>query len=134
MNKPNLTTDPRNLDLCRKHLNAAPNATEYGYRLLAMRFVVRLFSSSPPSRDLPLGQHLRFRAYRIWLSSHRKKCQKLRANPNYKSRDRRKKERERLRYIRYCLRTGRPINWPSVEMVWNKELGRAVGVRVYPGK
>ena len=132
MNQPILTTDPRNLDLCRKHLNAAPDATEYGYRLLAMRFVVRLFRSSPPSRDLPLSQHLRFRAYRMWLNSHRKKCRRLAKNPKYKSRARRKRDASWLLYIRWCLRTGTPINWPTVEMVWDKELGRVVGVKVYP--
>lgn len=128
MNQPILTTDPRNLDLCRKHLNTAPDATEYGYRLLAMRFVVRLFRSSPPSRDLPLSQHLRFRAYRLWLSSHRKKCRELAKNPN-KTPKQQENEAERLVYIRWCLRTDTPINWPTISMVWDKSRGYAVAVR-----
>ena len=121
--------DPQNLALCVAHKDAAKgDDKEFMNRLLALRAASRISGTMEPSQ-LKERQRLRFTFYTNWLDNRRAKLQKLRANPNYKTPRQRKDERERLIYIRWCLRTGKPVTWPIISMVWDKSRGYAVAVR-----
>lgn len=104
--------DPENLALCVAHMKEARGQMpEAGYRLLALRVTAQRIKPTADFDDLKARQHLRFTFYKNWLDNRRAKMQKLRANPNYKSRRKRALEREWLLYIRWCLRSGVPISY-----------------------
>jgi predicted O-linked N-acetylglucosamine transferase (SPINDLY family) len=117
-----LASDPRNFARCVEHLNAAPDDNEAHLRLLALRAVRK---SKPPSWEpsrLESRQALRFHRYELelrHLEQRRRQVEKHFARLQaqgiafflhpFQSRGQRQQQRERMTYIRHCLRTGAPI-------------------------
>jgi len=125
-----LASDSRNLARCVEHLEAAPDGDESHLRLLALRVVQRTRAPAFEPSNLEGRQIVRFNSYEAELrhlqqrhrqvEKHREKLEKRGIPPEelflhpFKTRAEKKHERERLLYIRQCLKDGEPIRWSNV--------------------
>jgi hypothetical protein len=124
-----LANDPRNFASCIEHLNAAPDGDESHLRLLSLRVLQRTRPPAFEPSKLEGRQIIRFNFYESELrrlkidqclvEKHREKLKK-RGIPHedfflypYLSRGQRRRQRERLLYIRQCLKDGDPIKWSN---------------------
>lgn len=125
-----LASDPRNFARIIEHLDGAPDGGDESHlRYLALRLVRRTKPPKWEPSSLEGRQIIRFNHYESELhclqvdqraaSRHREKL-KRRGIPlelwflhPYQSPNQRRRQRERLLYIRQCLKDGEPIQWPN---------------------
>lgn len=126
-----LANDPRNFARCVEHLYAAPGGDEFHQRMLALR-IVR--NAKPPAFEpsqLDGRQALRWNRYEselLYLRGEQRAAmrhlEKLKArgiSPKqfslhpYQSRSQRRRERERMLFIKNCVRRGEPISWENLQ-------------------